>query len=168
MKKRLLFAAAFLAAAAAPAPAQQPIQLILNFDGAQLETALTEMGATWERRTNNQGAPFYAIKFRDNGPNTVAYLTLCRDQKAFTGCTGLTLRAGFSKPDPLTPGGVAQRVNQFNTGHPGTMVSYASNGTSQINMVIIASAGIAIANMKAHLQFFDTSARVYSQALYAQ
>ncbi len=167
MNKRLFFAAAvFAVAAAIPAQAQQtPIQLILNFDGPQLGQVLTEIGATWEKRTNDQGAPFYSIKFK-NGANALAAPSVCNGEQPNTGCSGLRVWATFTKPQQLTPGAVAQRVNQYNTGHLATMAMYADNGNATLNSYIIAQSGIAVANLKTELQVFEASAGTFSQALY--
>jgi hypothetical protein len=164
MNKRLLFAAALMAGMTA-APASAQVQLIVNFDGPQLGQTLTEMGATWERRANEQGAPFYTIKFR-NGANGVAVPTVCNGQQPNTGCSGLRLWANFTKPPQLTPGAVAQRVNQYNLTHVATMASYNDNGNAQLNMYLIAESGIAIANMKVKLQVFEASVGSFSRAIY--
>jgi hypothetical protein len=166
MTKRIFLAATLLAGlAAGPAAAQQPIQLLLNFDGPQLGQTLTEMGATWEKRANDEGAPFYVIKFK-NGANALAAPSVCNGEQKHTNCTGLRLWATFSKPEQLTPGAVAQRVNQYNIGHMATMASYADNGNAQINLYVIADSGIAIANLRTKLQVFERSTATFSQALY--
>jgi hypothetical protein len=167
MKTRNFLAAALLAGlASGPAVAQQaPIQLILNFDGAQFGETLTAMGATWQKRANDQGAPFYSIKF-SNGANALAVPSVCNGEQPNTGCTGMRLWATFTKPQQLTPGAVAQRVNQYNIGHLATMASYSDNGNATLNMYLIADSGIAIANLRIKLQVFETSAGSFSRALY--
>lgn len=167
MKKRHLFAAALIAATAAgPAAAQQqPIQLILNFDGPQFGETLTEMGATWQKLANEQGGSYYTIKFA-NGANAVALPAVCSGEQPNTGCTGLRLWANFTKPPELTPGAVAQRVNQYNLGHIATLATYNEAGNAQVNMYLISEFGIAIANMKLKLQVFEATTASFSQELY--
>lgn len=168
MKNLHLIAVALLAGvSASPAAAQEPIQLILNFDGSTLGDTLTQIGATWEKRSAQDGSPFYTIKFR-NGANAVAVPAVCSGEQPHTNCTGLRLWANFSKPEQLATEAVAQRVNQFNVGHTATMVSYADNGSAQINMYLISDFGIAIQNMRVKLQVFESSTAAFSQSFYAQ
>jgi hypothetical protein len=168
MKTRYFLAAALLAGmGAGPAMAQEPIQVILNFDGSHLSQLLTELGATVEKRTNDEGAPFYSITFR-NGAKALAVPAVCTGQQPHTNCTGLRIWATFTKPPQLTPGAVAQRVNQYNIGHLATMATYTDNGSAQLNMYVISENGIAIANLRTKLQVFERSTATFSQAFYAQ
>lgn len=166
MKKLPFAALTLLLAAASPASAQQqPIQLILNFDGPQLGEQLTAMGATWEPRTTETGAPFLSVTF-GNGAKALAIKTVCNGEQPFTGCTGLRMVGIFTKNPQSNTATVARQVNEFNIGHPATMATYAESGDAQLNMYVIADNGIAIANLRVHLAVFQNSLAQFSRVLY--
>lgn len=166
MKKLAAIAACLAAsAAAAPAAAQQPIQLIVNFDGPQLTETLAEIGAEWERRADDNGTPYYVVKF-DNNANAIALPSSCRGEQPFTGCTGLRLWANFDKPEHLNLNQIAVRVNEFNLANYATVATYNGEGASQLNMYLVADNGIAIANMRSQLLLYRNTTGQFFQVLY--
>lgn len=163
---RLTAAALALGMIASPALSQSsPQSLLVNFDGPQLTEALNAIEAQWQRQASEEGEPFFRITF-SNGAIAFAVPTVCQGELPFSDCKGLRIFANFTKPETMSEAAVAQAANQFNIDFAAGKATYNNAGSSQLSIYIISDFGITAANLRTHLEVFQTIAASYSQRLF--